>query len=105
MAMQIEVRDEGAVRILQVVGEVDMDSSPRLRDQIQGNLKGTSSLKVRLKDVDYVDSSGIAVLIQGMKDAGKVGVPFALLDPTDNVRSVIELAMLQEVFTIEASED
>jgi len=105
MAMQIESRDEPGGRVLQVVGEVDMDSSPRLRDEIHRNLKGVKAVKVRLKDVEYVDSSGIAVLIQGMKDAGKAGVAFALLDPSDNVRSVIELAMLQEVFTIEETSD
>ena len=107
MAMQIESRDESGGRVLQVVGEVDMDSSPRLRDEISKSLKarGAASLKVRLQDVDYVDSSGIAVLIQGMKDAGKAGVAFALLDPSTNVRSVIELAMLQEVFTIEETSD
>ena len=38
MAMQIESRDESGGRVLQVVGEVDMDSSPRLRDEIHRNL-------------------------------------------------------------------
>ena len=101
MVTQIETRDEGGARILSIAGEIDMESSPQVRDAIHKNLKGVSSLKVRLSDVEYIDSSGIAVLIQGMKDSGKADVAFALLDPSDGVRSVIELAMLQQVFTIE----
>lgn len=105
MATQIETRDDGGARVLSISGEIDMDSSPQVRDEIQRNLKGVSSLKVRLAEVEYIDSSGIAVLIQGMKDSGKADVSFALLDPSDNVRSVIELAMLQQVFTIEETGD
>ena len=103
MATQIETREEGDARIVDISGEVDMDSSPQVRDQVLRALKGASLVKVRLRGVEYIDSSGIAVLIQGMKDAGKVNVEFRLLDPSDNVRSVIELAMLQQVFTIEDS--
>lgn len=103
MATQIETHDEGDARILSISGEVDMDSSPQLRDEIHKHLKSVSTIKVKLQAVEYIDSSGIAVLIQGMKDCGKANVAFALLDPSDNVRSVIELAMLQQVFTIEES--
>lgn len=103
MATQIETREEGGAKIVDISGEVDMDSSPQVRDEVLKALKGASKVKVRLREVEYIDSSGIAVLIQGMKDAGKANVEFALLDPSDNVRSVIELAMLQQVFTIEES--
>jgi anti-sigma B factor antagonist len=105
MATHIEtsIRDEGDARILVITGEVDMDSSPRVRDEMHRALKGTKMLKVHLRGVNYIDSSGIAVLIQGMKDAKKSGVAFALLNPSENVRSVIELALLQQVFVIEES--
>ncbi|MAG58864.1 MAG: anti-anti-sigma factor [Planctomycetes bacterium] len=99
----LETHDEGDARILAISGEVDMDSSPDVKDGILGALKGASTLKVLLKDVSYIDSSGIAVLIQGMKDANRANVAYSLLDPSPNVKSVIELAMLQQVFTIEES--
>jgi len=104
MAANIETRDQGDVRVLHVSGEVDMDSSPGVRDEIQRALKGTSELKVDLSGVDYIDSSGIAVLIQGMKDSKRAAVSFVLLDPSANVKSVLELALLEQVFTIEKSD-
>ena len=101
MATHIDTREEGDVRIVDVSGEVDMETSPQVRDAILKALKGTATVKVRLRDVEYIDSSGIAILIQGKKEADKAGAELALLDPSDNVRQVIELAMLQQVFTIE----
>lgn len=89
-------------RILKVSGEVDMETSPALKDQILKALKGARILKVELKDVAYLDSSGIAVLIGGLREAQKAKVDFRLLDPSPPVRAVIELAMLQQVFKIES---
>jgi anti-sigma B factor antagonist len=90
-------------RILKVSGEVDMESSPGLKDQILKALKTTRLLRIDLRDVSYLDSSGIAVLIGGRKEAQRAKIDYRLLDPSQQVKSVIELAMLHQFFVIESS--
>ena len=97
---EVESDLEGC-RILRVEGEVDMDSAPTLRDRILKDLQGASVLKVDLSKVDYLDSSGIAVLIQGFKQAQRSNVEFRLLNPSSQVKAVIDLAQLNQLFTIE----
>ncbi len=99
----LEPTADPAVRVLKVSGEVDMETSPGLKEQIQKALKGAKTLKVDLSGVGYLDSSGIAVLIQGLKEAQRAKVEYSLLDPSPQVKAVIALAMLQQVFRIETS--
>ncbi len=94
---------EGGHRTLKVTGDVDMDTSPSLKEQVLKALKGAKSLRVNLAGVGYLDSSGIAVLIQGLKEAQKAKAEFVLQAPSAQVMSVIKLAMLHSIFRIEPS--
>ncbi len=98
-----ETRSEGSLRLLLVRGEVDLQVSPELANHISAGLIGIEKFIVHLGDVTYIDSSGIAVLIQGLKLARKRGVEFILRDPSPRVMAVMELARLDRVFSIEHS--
>lgn len=102
-AFATETLHEGEVRVLLVRGEVDMESAPRLLAEIGKALGGTSILKVRLSEVPYLDSSGLAVLIQGLKEAKEKRVDFRLDAPSEAVRSVLALASLDSFFVVEDS--
>jgi anti-sigma B factor antagonist len=88
-------------RVLRVSGDVDMDSSPQLKEQILKAAKGARTLKLHLRGVNYLDSSGIAVLIQGLKECQRARVEYILQEPSPQVMAVIQLAMLQSLFQIE----
>jgi len=103
--LELHVEDHPGYRILEVAGEVDMSSSISLRDELRKSLNGTRVLKVDLSGVHYLDSSGIAVLIQGFKWARRKEIEYRLLDPSKQVTDVIKLAMLQTFFTIEKSRE
>src|SRR5262249_50101953 len=103
MAFEVNVRREDSFAVLAVAGHIDMDSSPRLLDAVQEGINGASPLKVDLSAVTYIDSSGIAVLVQGLKHAKKRAVEYRLLNPTGQVKAVIELANLVELFVIETT--
>jgi anti-sigma B factor antagonist len=103
MKLEVGQKDEGSVRTLTVRGDLDMDSSPTLRDAIKKSLTSGATLRVELSGVGYIDSSGVAVLIQGHKWALKSQVPFILVAPSPKVQAVIKLAQLQTVFTIESA--
>ena len=73
MSFEVASADEGGARVVRVAGEVDLDSSPRLWAELQQALQKGRLVKVQLRDVGYIDSSGVAVLIQGLKHASKSG--------------------------------
>ena len=104
MSIVVDVADEGGARVVRVSGEVDLDSSPELWARLQQELRGSAVVKVQLKDVAYIDSSGVAVLIQGLKHAAKNGAEFRLLDPSPRVMGVLELAQLPQLFHIERTD-
>ena len=101
MTLELSTQGQGAERTIVVRGDVDMDSSPDLRDEIKRHMKGVSVLKLDLRGVAYMDSSGIAVLIQGLRWANQAKVDFRLVAPSPQVDGVIELSQLQTVFKIE----
>jgi anti-sigma B factor antagonist len=91
--------------VLRVQGEIDLESSPTMWSRIQEHLAAESEVWVQLSGVEYMDSSGIAVLVQGHKHAGRSGRVFGLLDPSPKVRTLIELAQLHRLFRIEQTDD
>lgn len=97
----VGITDSNGARVVRVAGAVDLETSPRLWQQLQRALQLGGSVRVDLRDVDYIDSSGIAVLIQGLKHAGKRSVDYRLLEPSARVMAVLELAQLPKLFTID----
>lgn len=104
VALTIEIEELSHCHILSVSGKLTVDSSPELLEKIRESLKRTSCLKLCLQDVQYIDSSGIATLIRGLKLAQEAGVDYVLVDPSPKVQAVIELSQLQEFFPIEHGE-
>jgi anti-sigma B factor antagonist len=98
MKLELSTQDQDKTRTIVVKGDVDMDSSPELRDEIKRAVKGIDALRLDLKGVGYIDSSGIAVLITGYRLAQKSKVRFSIADPSPQVKAVIELSQLQKFF-------
>lgn len=104
MSMKVAVADEGFDKVVRVAGEVDLDSSPELWTQLQYALNHGRQVKVNLREVSYIDSSGIAILIKGLKHAAKKKQAYSLVDPSPRVMAVLELAQLPQLFEIERTE-
>jgi anti-sigma B factor antagonist len=88
--------------ILDVRGEVDLSWSQEIRRSVLEALATTPALAVELSAVSYIDSSGIAALVEGFQQARAKGQRFALVSPSASVNSVLELARLDRVFPIYA---
>lgn len=99
--LELKSAVEGGDRVVLASGEIDMESSPRLLAEIQRATGRGARLVVDLSAVTYMDSSGIAVLIQGLKAAKQREQQFVLRRPSAKVLAVIELADLQLLFRIE----
>lgn len=91
--------------VVTVRGEVDLDSSPALLESIQRALAQAPRVVVDLADVGYIDSSGLAVLVQGLRAAKRRKREFTLRRPSAKVKAVLELADLQGLFALEPDPD
>ena len=102
--LEVSAQEGKGYFTLTVSGDLDMDSSPRFLEAIRAALKRSPRLELDLKRVSYVDSSGIAVLIQGFKLALKQSATYLLLDPSPQLMAVIELSQLRQFFVFKFSE-
>lgn len=100
MGLDIETRDEAGWHVIAVQGEVDLNSSPRLRKAILASIEDDKSVAVDLRGAQYMDSSGVATLVEGLKSASENDRQFALLQPSSAVTKVLELARLDSLFEI-----
>jgi anti-sigma B factor antagonist len=101
--LESEKRDDFLV--VRVSGEVDLSWSQDLRRAILDALKAGDRVGVDMEGVTYIDSSGIAALVEGFQNARAKGQRFALLAISAPVQSVLELARLDRVFPIFADLD
>jgi len=85
--------------VIHVEGEVDMSTSPELRDVLVPAFgRGLSHIVVDLSGVPYIDSSGIATLVEGLKLSREGGARFTIAGARSSVKAVFELAYLHEIF-------
>lgn len=97
------VEDSQGFLVVHVCGEVDLSWSQRLRKQILDALATTRAVTVNLGKVTYIDSSGIAALVEGFQQARGKGQHFSLVAVSKPVHAVLELARLDRVFPIYAT--
>ncbi|WP_299490234.1 STAS domain-containing protein [uncultured Shewanella sp.] len=85
--------------------EMLMTETPTLRAAILKQISsGVTRLIMDLHQVEFIDSSGLSVLISAMKKANQEGGEVVLLSPSDGVRALIELTRLHQVFHIYESQ-
>jgi anti-sigma B factor antagonist len=78
--MDINVKREGKRSIVEVTGDIDLYTSPKLRQTVLElfRQRGQETVIVDLSGVQYVDSSGIASLVEGLQEAKKIDARFVL---------------------------
>ena len=99
--MKLQVRTAENVKIIDCSGDIDLYSSTELRDALLKQMQsGTEGVLVNMTGVTYVDSSGIATLVEGLQLSRQSKTKFALFGMRSNARSVLQLARLDKVFVI-----
>ena len=105
--MEVKEQLDGKKKaVIRVSGEVDLYSSPELRKAITTRSKKKIPLiVVNLENVQYMDSSGVATLVEGLQLTSKYGGKFRVVGLSAGVKEVFELARLDKVFDIFDSEE
>ena len=99
--MQIEKSDSASATIFKISGEIDLHASPVLRAELQACVKEkTPVLLLDFSAVDYIDSSGLATLIEYVRESSAHGGKLALFALQKKVRTIFDLVRLNELFVI-----
>jgi anti-sigma B factor antagonist len=101
-----EVRNVGAATVLVPAGEIDLQRSPGLYREFMKVCKTRPRrLVIDLREVGYMDSSGVSTLVEVLRSVKGYGGTLVLLSPTARVRSMFEIAKLDRFFTIADTEE
>ena len=101
--MECTTRLENGFTIIALSGEVDLHYSPRAREIILKYLGDKNHVLVDLSEVTYIDSSGVASLVEGFQHARTHDLKFALMGVSDAAMQILQLSRLDKVFPIIAN--
>ncbi len=102
--MQSSTRNVQGTTVVDVVGQIDMGNSPVLRKTLLDSLQGTERVVVNMGAVKYIDSSGIASLLEVFKEARQSKKRLVLFGLSGAVLQVLQLTRLTGVFEIRETE-
>ncbi len=101
MSLSIKTRKKEKTAVIELQGEIDMFVSPNFRDKLLlACNKEVKEVIVDFSRVSFMDSSGVATLVEGLKWSRKEGKSLVLRNVGTNVRNSLSLTKLETVFTI-----
>ena len=101
--MEHSIREDRGVLVVSLTGDVDLESSPRARAVLLECVGRKRTVFVDMSAIAYIDSSGVASLVEAFQSARKAGNRFALVAVSEAALRVLRLARLDRIFPIHAS--
>ena len=101
--MEHAVREEGGALVVTLRGTVDLEQSPVAREVLLDSVERAKVVLVVLTEVTFMDSSGVASLVEAYQAARTRQGRFGLVAVAPRVLRVLQLARLDRVFTIHAT--
>ena len=98
--MSYKVTEEDNISIVHLDGEIDMDVTEKAKEVIMPLIEAKKEVHLNLKDVQYMDSSGISVLIESHQKATELGTKVILKDISKSVLKVIMMAKLEQILNL-----
>jgi anti-sigma B factor antagonist len=102
--MQISQTSNPDRHVITVSGEVDLASSPQLDDAIISTLdSGAKAVAIDLTNVSFMDSSGLGVIVRGLKRCREADIDLDLVITNERVLKVFGITGLDQVIPIHSS--
>jgi anti-sigma B factor antagonist len=101
--LEVNVAHHGGRPVVAVEGEIDLATAGRLRDHVHELTAGADRVIVDLEGVEFIDSTGIGVLVGGMKRARNHGGDLSLVCTRGRILKVLEITGLSTVFAVHRS--
>lgn len=106
MELQIETVRQESTCVLTLSGEVDIYSSPALRNALAAaSAEGCSMIVVDLNGVSFIDSSGLGVLVGALRRAREAGGDLKVVSAQEFVGRIMRITGLDHVFALHATLD
>ncbi len=104
MDLGLDVTDHDGITVLAVRGEVDVYTAPRLREKLVELVsQGKYRIVVDLENVEFLDSTGLGVLVGGLKRLRSHDGDLSLVCTQHRILKVFEITGLTKVFAIQDS--
>jgi anti-sigma B factor antagonist len=99
--MQITERTEENIPVVSITGDIDLETSPQLREFLKPkSSKKTPLLLLDFGGVNYIDSSGLATLIEYFQAVQGFKGKLALAALSPRVKNVFEIVRLEQIFSL-----
>ena len=99
--MTYKVIEEGNIATVHLDGEIDMDVTEKAKEIIMPLIEAKKEVHLNLKEVQYMDSSGISVLIESHQKAMELGTKVTLKEISKSVLKVIMMAKLEQILNLD----
>jgi len=99
--MSYNVTEENGISTVFLNGEIDMDVTEKAKEIIMPLVESGKEVHINLKDVQYMDSSGISILIESHQKASELGTKVTLKEISKSVLKVIMMAKLEQILNLE----
>ena len=99
--MSYKVTEDGNVATIHLDGEIDMDVTEKAKEQILPLVEAGKEVHLNLKDVSYMDSSGISILIESHQKALELNTKVIIKEVSKSVLKVIMMAKLEQILNLE----
>ena len=102
--MEITVRSQGSASIVDLTGRLDAHQSKQVTQKLSETIGVTPRIVVNLGQVHFIDSTGLATLVKGMRQSREQQGDLVLCELQQSVRIIFELTKLDRAFQIYVSE-
>ena len=99
--MSYKVTEENNISTVFLDGEIDMDVTENAKEVIMPLIEAGKEVHINLNNVQYMDSSGISILIESHQKANELGTKVTLKEISKSVLKVIMMAKLEQILNIE----
>ena len=99
--MSYKVTEEGNISTVHLDGEIDMDVTEKAKEAIFPVIDSGKEVHLNLSQVQYMDSSGISVLIVSHQRALEKNTQVIIKDVSKSVLKVIMMAKLEQILNLE----
>ena len=99
--MTYKITEEDNISTIFLDGEIDMDKTDEVKGVIFPVIDAGKNVALNLSNVQYMDSSGISVLIESHQKALEKGTKLVIKDVSKSVLKVIMMAKLEQILNLE----
>jgi anti-sigma B factor antagonist len=102
--LTLGTREEGDRTVVEVGGEIDVYTAPKLREQLVDLVNaGRYHLVVDMEKVEFLDSTGLGVLVGGLKRVRAHDGSLRLVCTQERILKIFRITGLTKVFPIHES--